>query len=786
MFNLTPEETTSANAPQVPTDSSNAVQDQIPVDPSSSGQPSADPAQAVIPSPQMSQQPMQGPVPVQAQPGQPQQTAPQPGQTPVQVVAANPKATLFHSLLNVLGGGDQQTYSVDPATGKLTAQNVPQTKGQLAKHILAGALVGLLSPKSPDANRGPGSVIAGVQQGFQAVQNQRQQQTEQAKTQAVEDYNRGENAKVRQAQTLETNLRMLHNAILVGRMNKEDHDSMIQQYVPQLNELRAANALTAENVTEQELKSGKYPASQYGFIPMGTVPRIGTDGKQATDSNGVPQWDNSYAVYDAATQLPLAKSVDLPKAQKWGLLPRALDITRIPDTSSASSNYVAILNHKIQTREQVQNEINDMTDALNKGKTSGDADYVQPIDLASLAKANPGYQKAIDRFATTAGVGTDPNQQLDALSKVDPNAAGLMRAAFGPNNLENYKDTLIQNAAQAKSAGAVAGKMAGGPTTIAEANAIKANPKATPEQKAVAQALIDQTTNQEANLAGKKKTAEENATMGGTGNSTLTGDAYIKTLPAPRQSLVSSIGTGRIVPDKLAYLLAKNPTLVQDVVQAYPDFDYSRALTYPATFKDYTSGKTSVALNKGATALKHLRDLKAINDANPVEVRIDGTAANQTYNNLLDTVTGELSSFYQLPSTDQSIKSMRDTLGSFTNRDAAIVRQAKSMGEKFDSFEKTWKNAAPSAAYEKPMPGIDDKAKAARAALDPEYAQAQAQASSAAQTPAPNQTQTPPQAKPAPKPGQVSVQIPGQPWGYIPSNNVAAFKAKHPDAIIGQ
>ena len=44
------------------------------------------------------------------------------------------------------------------------------------------------------------------------------------------------------------------------------------------------------------------------------------------------------------------------------------------------------------------------------------------------------------------------------------------------------------------------------------------------------------------------------------------------------------------------------------------------------------------------------------------------------------------------------------------------------MGDKFDSMEQTWKNAAPSKYYEAPMPGIDSNALRARAKLDPRYA----------------------------------------------------------------
>jgi hypothetical protein len=44
------------------------------------------------------------------------------------------------------------------------------------------------------------------------------------------------------------------------------------------------------------------------------------------------------------------------------------------------------------------------------------------------------------------------------------------------------------------------------------------------------------------------------------------------------------------------------------------------------------------------------------------------------------------------------------------------------MGDKLDSFQQQWQNAAPSKAYEAPMPGISPQAIKARAALDPSFA----------------------------------------------------------------
>lgn len=184
-------------------------------------------------------------------------------------------------------------------------------------------------------------------------------------------------------------------------------------------------------------------------------------------------------------------------------------------------------------------------------------------------------------------------------------------------------------------------------------------------------------------------------------------------------ALVDAIGNGQMDPGRLSYLMSKNPQLLADVADKYPDFDSSKLASYGATYKDFTEGKTSVALNSGGTALGHLKELQALNTTMS---HIPGTAAYNAYQNKADTLATELAKFYG-DSTVSGIDAIKRTLTSTLpgTRDAAIRTQAQSMGDKLDAYEQQWHNAAPSAAYQAPMPGISNEAKEARAALDPAY-----------------------------------------------------------------
>ena len=244
--------------------------------------------------------------------------------------------------------------------------------------------------------------------------------------------------------------------------------------------------------------------------------------------------------------------------------------------------------------------------------------------------------------------------------------------------------------------------------------------------------------------------------------------ARAKTGEATDPKLVEDIGSGKIVPERMSYLLARNPQLLDAVVAKYPDFDGAKAAAYPKIYAEFTDTKSGAgaALNAGATAMEHLKKLQELNT--PLS-HVYGTPAYNAYHNQLDTLAPELAKFYG-DSTVPAIAALKSTLGATLpgNRSSAIATQAASMGQKFDNYEQQWRNAAPSKSYEAPMPNISEKAKDARAALDPEYRQRRVQELQGQQG----------------NSGTITVQIPGSPPGQIPAAALEKFKQDHPNAII--
>lgn len=217
----------------------------------------------------------------------------------------------------------------------------------------------------------------------------------------------------------------------------------------------------------------------------------------------------------------------------------------------------------------------------------------------------------------------------------------------------------------------------------------------------------------------KNKAKEEEKGFVGDPNAT-TGEEFFKSLKPQEQDLVKQMGTGKMPIARIEYLASRKPELLEAVSRAYPGFDGAKISSYVSAYKDFTSGKTAVALNSGGTGLLHLHELQQLNTA---ASHIPGTPAWNAYENKADTVSSELAKFYgdaSIPAIAAIKKTLMANLPG--GREAAITTQAGSMGDKMDSFETTWNNAAPSKEYEALMPQISQKAKAARAALDPEYA----------------------------------------------------------------
>ena len=192
---------------------------------------------------------------------------------------------------------------------------------------------------------------------------------------------------------------------------------------------------------------------------------------------------------------------------------------------------------------------------------------------------------------------------------------------------------------------------------------------------------------------------------GGGGNSTTTGLDFLKTLPPQRASSVQAIGEGRMELTPSMLRSKDGQTLAQQVTTAYPDFDQSKAQSYFKTRQDFTSGKTSVAINSYNTAIAHLGTMYD---------HVSGTNSLQLNNPAAD-VSRQLDLDKQLVSTELakavSNSQMTEgekkdilcsisgyTVGSYQTR---IQEAVQLLNGKLESYQQQWNNGAPPGAVSK-------------------------------------------------------------------------------------
>ena len=591
---------------------------------------------------------------------------------PQPVVPGPANSTQINAPTDTLSGGPENaqeipSFSKDVATNANTmaASNpAPQRPGSWARALMGGVVDAL-------AGAGAGGKVpegAGGLYGAGAAARQIQARRDQQKQQGIENQQKQAQMSSQEAISRATiaheNAATMQDELLNANLSSGAQAKGIETGKAALQPYITGGApILQEGITSDEaqalIQQKKLSPSQQHAFPSGQVPVLGKDGQPMTDKAGNPVMRNTYTVVGDVPQVTLDAATSKLISENTPY--------KLPEGTTMSGIVYGTLVQRAKSAKTAQLAVDEQLEKAGIEKSNLDltaaAQKMRPDWGAALAKSNLDVGKALHYMLT------DPQMRQKY-----PDAVGLVSSLYG--NQKNLDEVLHnQNEEKLKAA----------------EDAQKAK-----EDKEKADAKGDYT-------------GDPNAT---------TPQAFLASLSPNEQGIVKEIGEGRAPLNNPGYLLARKSQIMEAVARAYPDFDGSKIKSYQDTYHDFTAGKTSIALNSGGTALQHLDELRALNTK---WSRIPGTKDYQAYQNKVNTVAPELARFYG-NDTEQGIKNLKDTLDATFNRDAAIVTQAKSMGDKIDSYEQQWLNAAPSKAYQAPMPGISDAAKQARAKLDPQYA----------------------------------------------------------------
>jgi hypothetical protein len=659
-------------------------------------------------------------IPAQTKPAQTGISNPQPA--PIPDFSQHPavqKASLVSEIARTLAG-NPQTVTID-ATG--TAQRTPAklTGRQIALAIAMQALSGGIAGAA--AKPGPGVLGRAAQEGFQQGQQNVEKQQQQQEQNAQQDYNR-------RLLTLKNNMQTHNNAMQIGNMDRENNQAYVDSYKDLATKLQSEYPSFIKGYpTYADLKN--YNVTSENAIPYQVVPRMGQDGKQATDADGKPLWDINYMIVDPSLKAEgLFTDRDIATGKKYNLAPAFNN----PHLADSPMGLRMALDYKTQMTalENMDDEIDAYYKQLNASLPNDK--QLHPLDIASLtahdtaiAPAATKFQAALVRTDNGAG-GYSYTQALQTLAKSDPGAAGKMAALLG--GIQNVQNFDRQNAPPRQ------------PKNVAEAEAIKADPNAKPEETKAADALIAQNRKDQIALAGGKAGAEAQAKKAVTGSDASgISDPSLSHLATPanvgadgvnhaflsamsqknpeRAALIQAIGEGRNTMSKYGLSKKDGQALAEDVAAAYPSFDVNKVSEYEKALNDFApggkSGKNLIAANTALTHLQRSYDNVGLLTSTPGLSAVGswlGVKGAGAYKADVNALASEIATAYKGGVPDK--QEVERWYNAFTALNPNTVRNSYSEAanlllNKVDEMHQRWQDSVPS-SFVAPVQFISDPA----------------------------------------------------------------------------
>jgi hypothetical protein len=384
--------------------------------------------------------PTQG-APTQGAPSQ-NATAPKTGQ-PTQ---PHPLSRIYDGILRNLSVPVTVT---DPVTGQ--RRDVPQTRGQMGKSILAAALSGLMAPTAyRETPYGPvvdtGNTIAGAAKAGQEYQEKRQAKAQQLtnEQQAAKLMTIQNNFKLLQLQTASAHAK--HEMLQENLANA----NVFNKPLTDLDALRADNpnvpqAFSQNGLTAAQILQGGHKVTDSNIVMTGVQPIW-------NEALGVTEDEPTYGVLNPDLQnITLPKEVTDKLAEmnsQWQDIHKVVGgNVRVPVNA-----YVNAM-HDYQAVTQGQNTLENLSKAIG-GKNVG--------NLAAAVKTNPRMISALYAMTQAGAAGhtadNRPENLLDVLLKTPGGSDVLNLMGLTPEQASN-EITKIQTANEAKHALAKEGGM---------------------------------------------------------------------------------------------------------------------------------------------------------------------------------------------------------------------------------------------------------------------------------------------------------------------------------------
>jgi hypothetical protein len=224
------------------------------------------------------------------------------------------------------------------------------------------------------------------------------------------------------------------------------------------------------------------------------------------------------------------------------------------------------------------------------------------------------------------------------------------------------------------------------------------------------------------------KSAAEGKKTEAQGDTNLTGLAYLNSIQDPSErNLVNQIGNGQLPVNRIEYLLARNPRILQEVSLAFPDIDAGKFPGYIAAIKEFNTGKAATQIKAINTALPHLDQLytaveNGFGTTIPGISNVERALGNQNaidVNNLRTIASQELAKIYATGAvTDQERKEFNNQIQGFqtpAELKGTVYAMVNALTKQVDSLENQWETSLPSKRFRPARAIIDQDAQKAMA-----------------------------------------------------------------------
>ena len=404
--------------------------------------------------------------------GAPNAPAPQPGKTIVQPnyvqpTKPHPMSRVYDGILKNLSGGPITV--TDPVSGE--RREVPQTRGTMAKSILASVLAGLMSPtvRNPDGTLDSSSTMGGAAAAAMKFQDERKEKAQELTNaqQAAKLMTMQNNAKLVQLQAASAHAK--HVMLAEQNENAQQFMGPLQEYDKlrtSANDPSQPPAFSARNLSADDVLNGGHKLTDSNIIMDGTRQVYNQDTKQMEE-------EPTYAVLNPALKdIKLTPEVTNKLNEinsQWKDIHQVVggDV-RIPINA-----YVSAM-HDYQAVTAGQNTL----DTLAK-EVGGKSFNVSQAVRANNKLLAPLYQLT-QAVAGGNTVDKRPDNLLDTLLKT-PNGGELLQAMGITPEAADKKIQSIQNERTAAQTIAKEGATADkAPAPESEVNALIAAAKALP------------------------------------------------------------------------------------------------------------------------------------------------------------------------------------------------------------------------------------------------------------------------------------------------------------------